>query len=72
MAVELSRRDFLGRGSAMTCAASLNMVEASVSHPGAGYIGTLCLFSTPLPGIDWRVNATRSFFTRAEGVPSAQ
>ncbi|PYT66444.1 MAG: hypothetical protein DMG39_26755 [Acidobacteria bacterium] len=54
MSMELSRRDFLGRCSTVACAVSLNMAEASVSHPGAGYIGTLCLFSKPLPGMDWR------------------
>src|SRR5436305_14993018 len=54
MSMELSRRDFLGRCSTVACAVSLNMAEASVSHPGAGYTGTLCLFSKPLPGMDWR------------------
>ena len=54
MSTGLSRRDFLGTCSAAACAVSLNMTEASVSHPGAGYTGTLCLFSKPLPGMDWR------------------
>jgi L-ribulose-5-phosphate 3-epimerase len=52
--MELSRRDFLGRCSAVACAVSLNIPELSVSHPGAGYTGTLCLFSKALPDIDWR------------------
>ena len=51
--MELSRRDFLGGCSAVACA-SLNISELSVSHPGAGYTGTLCLFSKALPDIDWR------------------
>jgi len=51
---ELSRRDFLGTCSAVACAVSLNMAEASLSRPGSGYIGTLCLFSKPLPGMNWR------------------
>src|SRR2546429_3475612 len=54
MSMELSRRDFLGTCSAAACAVSLNMAHASVSPPGGGYIGTLCLFSKPLPGMDWR------------------
>src|SRR5919108_6381546 len=54
MSMELSRRDFLGRCSAAACAASLNMTGASVSPPVPGYNGTLCLFSKPLPGMDWR------------------
>jgi len=53
MSIELSRRDFLGRCSAVACAVSLNMAEPSVSHPG-GYTGTLCLFSKSLPDMDWR------------------
>jgi len=51
---ELSRRDFLGTCSAVACAVSLNMAEPSLSRPGSGYIGTLCLFSKPLPGMNWR------------------
>src|SRR5262249_43998347 len=56
--MELSRREFLGSCSAVACAASLNMTEnmtgVSVSPSGRGYAGTLCLFSKPLPGMDWR------------------
>ena len=54
MSTELSRRDFLGACSAMVCAVSLNMDKASVSHSGDGYTGALCLFSKPLPDMDWR------------------
>ena len=54
MSMELSRRDFLGTCSAAACAVSLNMAHASVSPPGGGYTGMLCLFSKPLPGMDWR------------------
>ena len=54
MSMELSRRDFFGRCSAAACAVSLNISELSVSHPGADYTGTLCLFSKPLPDIGWR------------------
>jgi L-ribulose-5-phosphate 3-epimerase len=51
--MELSRRDFLATCSAVASTVSLSMDEAQ-SHPGGGYIGTLCLFSKPLPGVDWR------------------
>jgi|SRR5579864_57494 len=54
MPMELSRRDFLGTCSALACVVSLNMTEAPVSHPCGGYTGKLCLFSKPLPGMDWR------------------
>ena len=53
MSMEFSRRDFLGVCSSAACAVSLNMVEASVAPPGGGYTGTLCLFSKPLPGMNW-------------------
>jgi len=43
----------LGACSAMVCAVSLNMDKASVSHSGDGYTGALCLFSKPLPDMDW-------------------
>jgi L-ribulose-5-phosphate 3-epimerase len=51
--MELSRRDFLATCSAVASTVSLSMDEAQ-SYPGGGYIGTLCLFSKPLPGMDWR------------------
>jgi sugar phosphate isomerase/epimerase len=54
MPMELSRRDFLGTCSAVACVVSLSMTEAPVSHPSGGYTGKLCLFSKPLPGMDWR------------------
>src|ERR1700682_1377332 len=54
MSIELSRRVFLGRCSAVACAVSLNMAKVSVSRPGPGYTGMLCLFSKPLPDMDWR------------------
>ena len=54
MSMQLPRRDFLRKCSAAACAASLNMTEPLVPHPGAGYTGTLCLFSKPLPDMDWR------------------
>ena len=54
MSSELSRRDFLGACSAAACAVTLSLAEASGSPPGAAYTGTLCLFSKPLPAMDWR------------------
>lgn len=54
MSIELSRRGFIGTFSAAACARSLGMAEGSVLRPGSGYTGTLCLFSKPLPGMDWR------------------
>src|SRR5437879_6848432 len=54
MSNELSRRDFLGACSAAACAVTLSLAESSGSPPGAAYTGTLCLFSKPLPGMDWR------------------
>ena len=54
MAMQFSRRDFIGRCSAAACAVSMNMVSAPVSPAGGGYTGTLCLFSKPLPAMDWR------------------
>ena len=54
MPVQLSRRDFLGTCSAVACSVSLNTTEIPVSHPGGVPIGKLCLFSKPLPGMDWR------------------
>ena len=54
MSIGLSRRDFLGTCSAVACAASLKMNEASASHPDRSYTGKLCLFSKSLPDMDWR------------------
>lgn|ERR671925_300512 len=54
MSIGLSRRDFLGTCSAVACAASLKMDEATVLRSDGGYTGKLCLFSKPLPGMDWR------------------
>src|SRR5215471_1333086 len=54
MSNELSRRDFLGACSAAACAVTLSLAEASGAPPGAAYTGTLCLFSKPLPAMDWR------------------
>jgi sugar phosphate isomerase/epimerase len=54
MSMQLSRRDFLGTCSAAACAVSLDIGEVSGSRPGSGYAGTLCLFSKPLPDMDWR------------------
>src|SRR5437773_11405714 len=54
MSNELSRRELLGACSAAACAVTLSLAESSGSPPGAAYTGTLCLFSKPLPGMDWR------------------
>jgi len=54
MSTQLSRRDFLGACSAAACAVSLNMDKAPASPVGHGYTGVLCLFSKPLPDMDWR------------------
>lgn len=54
MSSELSRREFLGACTSAACAVSLNMTGASISSPGRRYTGTLCLFSKPLPAMDWR------------------
>lgn len=54
MSMELSRRDFLGTCSAVACAVSLKMNEATAAHPDRSYTGKLCLFSKPLPDMDWR------------------
>lgn len=53
MSIELSRRDFLSRCSAVACAVSPKMNESPVAHPDRGYSGKLCL-SKPLPDMDWR------------------
>jgi L-ribulose-5-phosphate 3-epimerase len=53
MSTQLSRRDFLGTCSAAACAVSLNVGQASQANPAADYTGTLCLFSKPLPEMDW-------------------
>jgi L-ribulose-5-phosphate 3-epimerase len=53
MSTHFSRRDFLGACTAAACTVSLNIPEVSRSHPGSGYTGTLCLFSKPLPEMDW-------------------
>jgi L-ribulose-5-phosphate 3-epimerase len=54
MSMEFSRRDFLSACSVAACAASLNMAETSGPSTASGYTGTLCLFSKPLPALDWR------------------
>jgi L-ribulose-5-phosphate 3-epimerase len=54
MSMQFSRRDFLGTCSAASCAVSLSIAGVPVSRAGNRYIGTLCLFSKPLPGMDWR------------------
>lgn len=54
MSIGLSRRDFLGTCSAVACAVSLKMNEAPASHPDRSYTGKICLFSKPLPDMDWR------------------
>ncbi|PYT76339.1 MAG: hypothetical protein DMG40_26375 [Acidobacteria bacterium] len=53
MSTELSRRDFIGACSAAACAVTVSLAEASGAPPGAAYTGTLCLFSKPLPAMDW-------------------
>jgi L-ribulose-5-phosphate 3-epimerase len=54
MANELSRRDFLSVFSVAACSAGLDEKQASAPPVGGTYRGTLCLFSKPLPGMDWR------------------
>ena len=54
MTIELSRRDFLSVFSVAACAMSSNTTEASAPRARGTYKGTLCLFSKPLPGMDWR------------------
>ncbi|HLW79042.1 MAG TPA: sugar phosphate isomerase/epimerase family protein [Terriglobia bacterium] len=54
----LSRRDFFALTSAVACAGASGAVWAepasAAQTPFAGYKGTLCLFSKPLPKMDWR------------------
>jgi hypothetical protein len=61
MATRLSRRDFLGVFSVAACAAVPVEKENPARVTRGTYGGTLCLFSKPLPGMDWRrlAQATR-------------
>ncbi len=54
MTIPPSRRDFLSAFSATACAVAL-ADKANPARPAQGpYKGTLCLFSKPLPAMDWR------------------
>jgi L-ribulose-5-phosphate 3-epimerase len=51
---ELSRRDFLRVSSAAACSVALDTTNASTPPARGTFTGTLCLFSKPLPEMDWR------------------
>ena len=54
-ASDLSRRDFLALATAAcTTAVPATAQAGAVSAPTGAYKGTLCLFSKPLPQMDWR------------------
>jgi sugar phosphate isomerase/epimerase len=48
------RRDFLSALSVAACPVAWDEKAASAAPAGGTYKGTLCLFSKPLPGMDWR------------------
>jgi L-ribulose-5-phosphate 3-epimerase len=52
MSIGLSRRDFLN-GCSAACAVSLDMPKFLAPNPSHEYTGTVCLFSKPLPALDW-------------------
>src|SRR5689334_12371551 len=54
MAYKLSRRDFLGTSTAALCAASSPTAAGYPAEGPGPYKGPLCLFSKPLPELDWR------------------
>lgn len=51
-----SRRDFLRVSSAVTLTSGVPVAigEAAPKLPGGGYKGVLCLFSIPVPEMNWR------------------
>jgi L-ribulose-5-phosphate 3-epimerase len=53
MVTEISRRDFLGALSGAACSVHWEGREALAPPARATYQGTLCLFSKPLPDMDW-------------------
>jgi L-ribulose-5-phosphate 3-epimerase len=54
MTSNLSRRDFFSVCSVAAYAVSVNSTAVSAPGPSGNYKGTICLFSKPLPAMDWR------------------
>lgn len=52
--IELSRREFLRASSAAAGAAFWDTGIPSTPPAGGAYAGKICLFSKPLPAMDWR------------------
>ena len=52
----LSRRDFLcvSSAAALACGVPVAICETPSTPSGAGYQGILCLFSKPVPEMNWR------------------
>src|SRR6266567_4777141 len=57
MTSRLSRRDFLTTSTVALCAAAPPAADHFNSATRGPYFGTLCLFSKPLPQMDWRALA---------------
>ena len=57
MTSKLSRRDFLGKTTAALCAASSPATDNFKPVARGSFTGPLCLFSKPLPQLDWRALA---------------
>ncbi len=54
MTFRLSRRDFLSTSTAVLCAASSPATDPFKSEARGPFVGPLCLFSKPLPQLEWR------------------
>jgi sugar phosphate isomerase/epimerase len=68
MAYKLSRRDFLGTSTAALCAASSPAAAGYMAGAPGPYKGPLCLFSKPLPELDWRALAKAAKAVGFDGI----
>jgi sugar phosphate isomerase/epimerase len=68
MTFKLSRRDFLSTSTAALCAASSPAMAGDKTEPPGPFRGPLCVFSKPLPQLDWRALAQASKSVGFDGI----
>lgn len=68
MTLKLSRRDFLSTSTVALCAASSPATAVIEPRPHGPFTGPLCVFSKPLPQLDWRKLAQASKRVGFDGI----
>jgi sugar phosphate isomerase/epimerase len=68
MTSKLSRREFMGTSTAALCAASSTAAASFRAESRGPYSGPLCLFSKPLPHLDWRALAQAAKHVGFDGI----